>query len=291
MIHYPPLQEYAERYAALPKEPLEIRLTIYGVFGGYDPLALDGLLAWCVVHEATHGRGLPNAEDGYDIPLPLACLWRSHEGFPLWAATQFWPSGHAYDDVSYYHKKAQRGEWTRTKRGRFTITNMTGRYVERRVPMPTHLANHWVAWCLGNPEEIARLLEMLTHIGKRRAAGYGEIRQWVILSASEFSPIRNGVLVRAIPAAAVPEMEGWPSGIIPAGQPVLVGWTPPLWKPALFAPGWWGGTPVCYVNDEDDTDGWFHAVDDLDASRYRAGEANTSYGCSSGAAAGREQHR
>lgn len=166
-----------------------------------------------------------------------------------------------YQGVSYWHKRSQRGNWTHTRRGRFVITNMTGRYVERRIPMPTRLASRWVAWAVGNRDEIARLLGMLTHVGKRRGIGYGEIRRWIVRPVPEFSLVREGALMRAMPLKAIEEMAEWPSGMVPEGQPSLVGWTPPPWKSSLFALGWWAGTPVRGANDADWLETWWDGLD------------------------------
>ena len=245
IIRYPALEPYSARYAELDMEPLEIEVELYNALAGYDPLFLDNLLAACVVRAATGGKGVPNTEDAYALPTPLQTLWRDAQGMPLWAASQFWPDGACYDQVAYWHKRAQSGVWTGNNRGSFTITSTKGRYMERRVPMPTRLAERWRAWCIGNAEEISRLLEPLTHIGKRRSIGYGEVRHWTVRAAPAFSLVRDDCLTRSVPAMAINwEAPYWPSGQMPEGAPAPVGWTPPQWKPGLFAPGWWAGTPV-----------------------------------------------
>lgn len=243
MIDYGPLGPYIERYECTSVEPMRVTLILRpgSRLAGYDPLNLDNLLARAVVVEATGGHLLPESQEPYTLPIPLRCLWRSPRGLPLWAATPFHPVGECETDVAYWHKRHQRGIWTGAPKGRFAITATKGRWMERRVPLPTRIADAWVAECVGNADEIARLLRAFSHVGKRRSNGFGEVQQWRILAVSTFTLMREGRLTRALPAEAWPEL-----GLagIPDGEPAPVAWTPPQWKPSLFAPGWWPGTPV-----------------------------------------------
>lgn len=243
MIDYPLLQRYADRYGGVKGEPLRIILHLVpgSRIAGYDPVNLDNLLARAVVDEATHGLGLPSTPEAYRLPVPLVCLWRSPEGLPLWAATPFFPASDHALDVAYWHKRAQTGELTGTKTGRFAIRATQGRWMERRVPLPTQVCDTWQAWCIGDGEEIARLLRPLTHVGKKRSTGFGEVSRWRIEPAQSFELVHDGRLMRAMPAMAAAQLLPW---YRMSEEPAPVGWTPPQWKPSLFAPGWWPGTLV-----------------------------------------------
>lgn len=254
MITYPALEPYAERYADMAMEPLSIVLTLKGPsqLAGYDPLNLDNLLARCVVDIATYWHGLPpEHDDGYDLPVPLKCLWRDANGFPLWAATPFYPVDESYPDVFYWHKRNMSGRFTGNKRGSFAITSTKGRYMERRTPLPTKVCRKWRAVCIGNAAEIGALLAPLAHVGKKRSIGFGEVDHWEVEPADEFTLLRDGHLIRSFPAMAIELLEGQ----VPAGAPASVGWTPPQWKPSLFAPGWWPGAPMAQD--------WFNDIDHL----------------------------
>jgi len=243
MIEYPALAPYADRYADLTMEPLVIRLYLKQAsqLAGYDPLILDGLLARCVVDQALGWERLPDLhDDGYALPVPLKCLWRDARGYPLWAATPFYPANGAEGDVQYWHKRQQSGRFTGTKRGTFNILSTKGRWMERRVPTPTVVAEHWTATCIGNAREIANLLEPLRYVGKRRGAGFGAVHHWEIEPAEAFGLVRDGRLLRPMPAMAIELL----SPHMPEVAPAPVGWTPPQWHPPLWAPGWWPGTAV-----------------------------------------------
>lgn len=239
------LMRYEIRYRSIATEPLRVKLYLKpgSRLAGYDPLWLDNLLAWCVVQEATNGAGVPDHTKPYKLCAPLKCLWSSIDGLPLWAATPFSPAGVHGRDITYWHKRAQSGEWTGTKRGSFTISTTNGRWMERRVPLPTTVAEWWEATCIGNVEEIGRLLQMVTFVGKRRAMGMGEVDHWVIESG-EFALHEDGRLTRPLPAEFFAMDMSTCDGLYPVGDPAPVGWTPPQWKPSLFRPGWWMGTEL-----------------------------------------------
>ncbi|HEV2446373.1 MAG TPA: hypothetical protein VGS58_10640, partial [Candidatus Sulfopaludibacter sp.] len=110
-ILLPALAPVKLAYSRLPHTALTITalMRANSPVVSYDPICLDGLLAYCVVHEATTGAGLGDTHIIYDIPLPLSRLWTSPSGMPLWAATGFTPIGPTVSDVSYWHKRAMPG--------------------------------------------------------------------------------------------------------------------------------------------------------------------------------------
>lgn len=248
-MDYEALTPYVERYAGATIEnpnvsPLRVVLTLRpgSRLAGYDPLNLDNLLARAVVDEATAGQGLPTTPQAYRLPVPLRCLWTEPEtGLPLWAATPFSPLGESAPDVAYWHKRAQSGRWTGTKSGKYSISSTNGRWMERRVPLPTVVAEQWAADAVGDPGEVARLLANLAFVGKRRSCGFGEVATWRVEPLDAFLLVRDGLLTRPLPAGAAHLVAEHGR---PDGEPAPVGWTPPQWKPDLFRPGWWTGTPV-----------------------------------------------
>jgi CRISPR type IV-associated protein Csf3 len=244
MICLAELKPYDERYAQLKMQSLRIvaRLMPGSEIVAYDPVHLDNLLAKCVVNEATHGAGLPDSNEPYLLPVPLQRLWSDDQGLPLWASTVFIPVGISDRDIVYYHKRTITGRWTLSSSKRFNIKSSAGRHMERRIPLPTVLALEWEAFCVGNPDEIARLLRNVRHLGKRRAIGFGEIAEWCIEPADNWSISRSGLLLRPVPQQAARELK-----IHCLDAPQLIGWTPPQWKPNLFALGYPFGSTV----DED----------------------------------------
>lgn len=219
-------------------DPVPLVVTAHMVPGArvqhYEPLMLDGILAWAVVHEATQGRGLAAAAEPYRIDLPLSCLWRSPEGLPLWAASSLTTVGPSAQDVIIQTKRPQSGRWTKTKSGRLLLTPTAGRWRARQIPRPATVCDAWRGWCEGDPYEVRRLLAMVTHLGKRKAAGLGVVQRWKVEEASAFDLVMGGRLTRPVPAAAADAV--LPQR--PEEATTMVAWTPPHWLTMTWAEGW-----------------------------------------------------
>jgi len=91
------------------------------------------------------------------------------------------------------------------------------------MPLHTESATTLHAICIGNREEIERLLKAVTHIGKKGAIGYGRVARWTVTESDH--TIDDVLAARAVPLAYTGEHD---DSAIPRG------WTPPYW----YAP-WW----------------------------------------------------
>jgi CRISPR type IV-associated protein Csf3 len=227
-------------YETVNASPLKIVVTLNSQIAVTDFIALDGLLARCVLQERLGTPILDPAKGPYYIPIPLARLWtHPDDGLPLWAASFFTPSAIAVDDTTYFHKRALRGERTKGpgKSDKFGIGTRTGRWAERRTPIVTSIIPRMEACCIGDAVEIMRLLSGVTHLGKKRSAGYGAVAKWEIEEVKEVDCVqKNGKLIRPIPArfekVSIDEL------------PQLIGWTTPYWYPPSFDLGWRIGTSL-----------------------------------------------
>jgi hypothetical protein len=96
-----------------------------------------------------------------------------------------------------------------------SIHEQAGRFKEKRIPMPAQIASTWTTTCIGNAEEIARLLQSVDAVGKKRNA---RVSRWTIRQVEAFS------FARPVPAAYIHERE---KAFPPDVQ--LAAWTPPYW--------------------------------------------------------------
>lgn len=242
-----PWRERRERYSALRMEPLRVTLRTHVPIVHYSAPYLEGLLAWAVVMEETGGEGVEKPPRYTPLPLEVAGFYGSGGQLPLWKAGAIMPAGFALRDVVWVHKRAPAARHSQTK----AINTSTGRYMERRIPLPTLSTPEWESLCYGNALEIARLLDLVAFVGKRRGVGFGEVASWEIAPWEGGDPhVSDGRLMHAIPQEHAARA-GY--GIVDA--PVLVGWTPPHWSPALWALGWPEGTAVTGEAD------WYAAAD------------------------------
>ena len=244
------LTPYRHRYNGMEHQCLKVtaNLTPGSPVGTYDAINLDNLLAAAVVIDCFGHNELPNSREPYQLPLPLRCLWRSEEGLPLWASTNFLPEGDSESDVIYWHKRAMSGRFTLAGNGRpLQLSTAHGRWMERRVPMPVRVCEKWTATCIGNPDEIVRLIGHIRYLGKKRAIGFGEVAYWTVEAVSAFELWDEQRLLRPVPEAAKEVFEDRVSFGVPSP---LVGWTPPQWLPSLWATGWRCGTPIAQPAEE-----------------------------------------
>ncbi len=245
MIQHPDIQRHAAKYSNLPKAPLRViaHLTPGQHIVNYESIHLDALLASTVVREAMQGAGVPDSHDAYDIPLPLKCLWRQFDsGLPLWASTDFFPAGHSERDSHSLQKRPVDGRYSKpnTRSGALDIVTIKGRHMARMMPTPATSAGAWEAQCIGHAETVLELLTgHVTHLGKHRARGFGEVARWEVAECESFSLHRDGKTLRPFPFTP-----GWERGFQIGGRMALIGWTPPQWKPSLFSVGWATGSAV-----------------------------------------------
>ncbi len=233
-----PWRERRLRYKALPMRPLRVVADAHAPMVHYEPTSLAGLLAWCVVMEETEGRGVDFPPRWPPLPLAVAGHYGSGGQLPLWSSSGFAPVGPEIRSTEWMHKRAPRGLTARAR----GMDTSTGRYMERRIPLPLRTAPAWEARCIGNAQEIERLLHRyVIGLGKRRNIGYGEVVGWWVLPWDEGGDplVQDGRLAHNIPQEHAVRA-GWRID----EPPVLVGWTPPLWHAAFQSPGWPAGTAV-----------------------------------------------
>lgn len=224
----PALAELTATLAALPMTPLVVRCEEPQ---GYLPpeadgaLHLDSLLAHAVVKAWTGPPIQWSAAQANVVPVPLACLWVSPHGLPLWASTPLVPHDLAVW-ASHWHKRypSDRAHW-----GKRQVANLSaGRWKEFRVPIRRHGASALTALCVGHAPTITRLLEQLAFVGKRPAAGYGRVRRWVVEEWPEppANPLALIAAQRPVPVAYLTERgEDWS-----LDRARHAGWTPPYWE-------------------------------------------------------------
>lgn len=229
------LQPSCERYARAKLDALEITARLgSSELVIYDPLHLDAMLSWAVLHEATEGLGIVDEGKVYYIPLPVMRLWTSACGLPLWASSDFFPVGTEHRSTTVMHK-----------RHRWPFKTRTGKYMDTRIPKPTAVTSSgcWMARCYGNRDEIERLLKTYIHsMGKHRHDGFGHVKEWAVETvdfASLDALICDGQLIRPFPELALEHFD-----FEPEGSSSLVGWTQPYWKPRNFNYGWHTGAVV-----------------------------------------------
>lgn len=163
-----------------------------------DGLSLDGPLAWAtwMQHASRHGHtSLPpidHADWATDFALPLARwavpaddLDTIHPGL-LDASERFvwgWCASHAdgtqwtLDGTVWIRRKPaieQMARWSDAAKHHIG----GGPLKARNVPMATVFAPEIRWWLVGDPDELAPLLDRITHIGSLTKQGHGRVLDW-----------------------------------------------------------------------------------------------------------------
>lgn len=234
--HVPPrLVGLADELAALPVEPLLVRCTTPEGYIPAEPdgsLHLDSLLGWAVL-QAHHEPVWWPDDSAAVIPVPLARLWVSPGGLPLWAASTLRPAdANTPRAHGHWHKRypLDRVDWAKRK----TANLSAGRWKEYRVPVTTWHPDELRAVCIGHRETVAALLDQVTHVGKKGAAGYGRVGVWAV----EPWPMTTGeataaiLKARPVPVACLGER----GAAADASAVRVAGWSPPYWYRPWHAP-------------------------------------------------------
>jgi CRISPR type IV-associated protein Csf3 len=195
-----------------------------------DLLNLDGILAYGMVRAVWGSKPFPTSDSPFWLPLPLG--YTEHAGLPLWQATCLFPVGTVHQDSTHYHKRTDANPYSfpaimgtlGQKRPRRQPNTAAGQYMNYRIPEPYTVAESWQATCLGNREEVTRLLGYVSGLGKDLAQGYGRVLDWQVEPLDEaFTWItEDGEVLRPFPTE---DSFG-----------VLAAWTPPYWRRDLWLP-------------------------------------------------------
>lgn len=146
---------------------------------GSGPVMLDGVLwgALGAMVGASSPAGWADLADIEAVPLPLA---RVEGPGGLWwhACSQATP--HGAESVTHSHRRAPLDMYARYCPN--ASTNVaSGPDKSLRVPIYTRPSMRRMEWtCIGDAEEIARLLSHAVGVGRRTTHGFGRVERWTV---------------------------------------------------------------------------------------------------------------
>lgn len=221
-------RERAELYNALEHEPLAIVARLSSPLSAVLPwFAFDSILAFAVFEDLLGGDAVNhqggNPAEMVDIPLPLAeagdephRYWRASLGIYNQEAESIdkrrkrWCD--EFDDVVNFKSKTKKIQYD----GLF--------FKSQDLPVVCRHIPEMRFYCVGNREELGRLLPSITHIGANRGHGYGRVDSWSVEpSPEDWSEWFSGQPMRSIPVGS-PE----PSDLL---RVEYAGFRPPYWAP------------------------------------------------------------
>jgi len=163
-------------------------------------LALDGLLAWAIAAR----DGLPPpavASDCQPIEIPIA---REPGGrFHLCSHAVYTPEVHEHRWLNRRFPLPEAQSFGSAKLRTVRING--GPCKSYRLPLDTM----WLVgdridwWCVGDPDAIAELVDLVGYVGKKRATGLGKVARWTVNECDPWGPgypvVRDGRPLRPLP--------------------------------------------------------------------------------------------
>lgn len=169
-------------------EPLEVTALLWGRLilpsGGY--MHLDGLLAWAVWARSGEPPALDETQvRPIEIPVQRSACGRYHLASASSCAVRM-------REKRWLNKRFPVEMWQMLGAGKSAnrIQISAGPSKGFRIPMEAqHLEDHRITWwCIGERAEIEALLSLVTHLGRRRGVGEGEVREWRVEPCEPWGP-------------------------------------------------------------------------------------------------------
>lgn len=179
-----------------------LRVTCALVAGAVLPvercLHLDGLLAAAVCMVADLHAATPADVVPVEIPVERSACGRYHL-----ASALTWAQADARE-VRYVQRRFPVSEAIAYGDARLRrIHQSAGAQKSYRIPAERTHTGLLEAWCVGDADAIRALLETVTRIGRRRAAGEGLVRAWTVEPCDPwgdgFPVLRDGAPLRHLP--------------------------------------------------------------------------------------------
>jgi hypothetical protein len=140
------------------------------------PLPLDGILNVA----ARVWLGLTGRQSRVSVPLPLSATSPSNSW--VWAASCPLFEGEMSESTTFWHRR-QDHEMLSDMSGKvLKPPSSNGRYRGMRMPIPLLAPTHLTWRCVGDPEWVKKLLDIIQYIGPDKGQGYGRIAEWTVES-------------------------------------------------------------------------------------------------------------
>lgn len=215
---YQQFQSLWDNYQALPMQGLQVTALLGKNFvPSLDgDLHLDSLLAYAATLDLADRIPALDKHNPRVIPIPLKVAWVSANGLPLFTTTNLQADLPNERSTEYWHKRFPTNEVMQYCKNPNTPTTR-GPFKEYRIPMQTISCHSATAFCIGNLDEVYRLLKNYIHfVGKKPSQGKGAVLEWQVTPVVTQAETILGQ--RAVPAVAIGKRTG-----------AIGGWTPPYW--------------------------------------------------------------
>lgn len=186
-------------------------------------LPLDGILYYHLVRmkmgvQDISKPGESNVKEGQNITLPIKKGGAKDDTWYYNCSFACFPE-HTIEDSSF---KVKSGDWLKHSsyyNAKKKIDVQRGKHKNAHIKLYYRHCSHIDWYCIGEPYQLAQLLQFCTNLGKNAGDGWGEVLKWEIKEWPENWSVKNdkGELMRAVPAYK--------------GDGILYGLRPSYWNP------------------------------------------------------------
>ena len=187
-------------------------------------LPLDGVIYYHMVREkmGVQAYSIPGASavpEFQNITLPLKKTGPKNEAWFYNISFAQWPE-HTVEDSQSYAKRfdLKYSDFVDFGKRKGKVDVSRGQYKSYWINTYYRHALYVDWYCIGNKEELERLLSFCTHLGKKTSQGWGAVLRWEVVEWPEDWSIRGPQekLMRAVPIL---------------GKGLIYGVRPPYWHP------------------------------------------------------------
>lgn len=224
MITLPEAEQYRLRLQPESYQPLQVRLRLRTPVAFTRWLPFDGWLShlvWLDLFSDAAWNQTDELSEVIDIPLPLLEVGKEHKFYMA--------------SIAEYKGREAKSTWLKLENSPLEgdIDHSPQANIDFRYTMPLIITStpEMLFHVFGDANEIARLLPLESHIGKKVSQGYGEIAGWDIKPgglAGASLQAEDGSLRRSVPST---ELALLPSFNVSQSPPLLLGYRPPYWHP------------------------------------------------------------
>lgn len=178
-------------------QALKITAELMTGFASSSPFspAIDGIIAYQYMREKLGDDEFAMRQHRTDLMEPVEDLPLAKENFggQWWYQCSFPVFETMAQVVRHTHRRFDNRQaekyWNNgDKSGKVLVA--AGPYKNARLKLTQHITPRVTWYCIGDLEEVKRLVSKTTHIGARVGAGYGRVREWLVSECDDYDKAR-----------------------------------------------------------------------------------------------------
>lgn len=181
---YKKIEARQKELDSLPMRPLEICIEMRVPFSSTEEIRLDGILSYLALKDFLGDDFYCMKDKDKTLPAPLP-IEKVNSGTDNW----FWKCSFSKAKIEKEEIVTWKKRWDeenedlvkKPEKREIRINHKQGFFKAYQMPIVLKSSKKLLFCCVGNEEELSKLLKKITHIGKKRSQGYGEVKSFSIV--------------------------------------------------------------------------------------------------------------